>query len=544
MAEYDEKIGRHHFLGVGEDNPRLSEQFQQVGQLVPLGLRDIIPIGNQYNDQVLDPRQIGANNHAVSFRHILETGEVFTSFDNNFLQAWSDGLTLSDFYGQAIDWESDDAYTRALETIYANVIEGVENDPALQDLLAQESWDMEDRMAWEEGLSTIVMYETHNIPGLEEYRHTGRFFVGPYEERTPLAGELLAERRALTVNDLAQDIESGEHTIEFDCETMSITKGVIQQRVEEFFLPGQMQAPNELRSAQAYFYTTGDVAWHTEGRPYTDPGGHAFIVSAATGAVIEGTSIYDPYERPLFGSSFEDFVSGEAFMSTHAFYWSGLPGRIGLNEAQTSYYYGLAGELSNLTTSIVEQRAQLEQIPEFQALETLVERWGNASIEERTEMVDEIEALINTPDLRPALEGFWNDVNALSHNVRSFDAVIPASGMSYTIGIDFIREDIPALLHATNNVPDPEFFDVTDMVFEGPDIFGGNHIYGDENGGALTLLTANAQAEFDLAGYSADDIFYQLLTPSQILDGMTYADLEEQAQENSLTPLPTFQMDP
>jgi hypothetical protein len=96
---------------------------------------------------------------------------------------------------------------------------------------------------------------------------------------------------------------------------MSIVEGTLLQRIENEYL--ERAAPSEdFKRQSSYFYMTGDVIFTPENR-----WGHAFIMSSATGNIIEAT--YDPewgvspYIRnkdPSMG--FEDFLMNRPFVGT------------------------------------------------------------------------------------------------------------------------------------------------------------------------------------------------------------------------------------
>lgn len=274
----------------------LREMFRSAHDDVPLHEREILEIApSGFFDDDTPERYDG---RVVNFNTYLDDGRP----------PEIDGLKFQDQY---IDWDSDDAYTRALEEIRENVFERIENSPELQELLAKESWTRDDRVAWERGVSEIVSEEHKAIPGLGTYRNNSD------EERYPDV-----ERRASRLNDLSSDIENGTAFIEHDCEAMSILEGVILQQVDNAFLPEE--APEgDYREASNYFYAVGRTNFNPE---YNGDGTHAFIISSATTNIIEATNTTgSPYkENANPEMTFSDFINGDMVIANDASIYTGL----------------------------------------------------------------------------------------------------------------------------------------------------------------------------------------------------------------------------
>lgn len=291
----------------------MSSGFTSAMTGVPLADRSVIALGPNYDK---GPNHALNRNtwRAVNFRNILETGETATD-ENVCLPG-----------GQRIDWSADDAYTRAVDQITETAAQRILDDPATKALLEKDNWTMEDRVAWEQRTSQIVSDEMDKIPGLGEYRIAQDNIPittlpgdpkPPLPVDDPLVDSMTADRRATEVNSLSMDIANNTGIVEFDCETMAITEGSVLQRIEDRFLPDGAVIEGSFKQSSSYFYAGGisaDIVSLGDENTIIDPGGHAYIVSSATGNIIEATA--DPskpgisYKSLQSGYDFEDFVSG------------------------------------------------------------------------------------------------------------------------------------------------------------------------------------------------------------------------------------------
>lgn len=291
-----------------------------------LEFSDILEIGRTKSDHnFIEPRtDLGASfpdaydSRLINFRLINESGRV------PLVMKWegSDGIYYQNnpddpYWGsQRIDWYTQDEFNAAYEEILQNCIERIEANPAIYNLRIMPAWGHDERVAWEREISAIVSEEMDAIPGLDIYR---------------LANEAYPETslRAQWINVLSDDILQGTAKIEHDCETMTLIEGSILQRLDENFLPRRtvesLQDGN-LMVRSNYFYAMGYVSFDPSD---TQPGGHAFIVSSATGNIIEAT--IDPnvhFSSPYIQSanptwSFERFVRGEVFEGHNQYVYGG-----------------------------------------------------------------------------------------------------------------------------------------------------------------------------------------------------------------------------
>lgn len=271
----------------------LMDIFRSAHDDVPLRDRDILEIGGGMFD---DYEPEGYDGRVVNFNTYLDNGHP----------PQIEGLEHQDQY---IDWDSDDAFTRALETVRENTFERIKSSPELQDLLSKDSWTREDRVAWEKGISEIVNDEHKKITGLGIYRNVSDSDLYPD-----------TEVRATRLNDLSEDIENDTVRIEHDCESNSIFEGVILQQVDNAFL-SEGAPDGDYKFSSNYFYAIGRTNFNPE---YNGNGRHAFIVSSATANVIEATATENPYnENTNPDMTFEDFIRGDMIVNADSSIYTG-----------------------------------------------------------------------------------------------------------------------------------------------------------------------------------------------------------------------------
>lgn len=239
-------------------------------------------------------------NTAINFQHILKTGDVDTFQAINPVRPFSEG-------NQTVNWDNDDAYTNAVDSITSAVKKKIQKDPDLQKLLEKDEWNKENRVEWEKEVSSYVSKEMGRVPGLSLYRTHGGL--------ASTIGAVQVENSLETLNDISNDFS--EHldlnhmqklSYEFDCEAMSVTEGSILQRIDNAILPDH-NTPNNYKVSSNYFYTIGTKGSY----------GHAYITSSATGNIIESTAssstaLEDPYvENADPNFTFEDQMNGAIF---------------------------------------------------------------------------------------------------------------------------------------------------------------------------------------------------------------------------------------
>lgn len=144
---------------------------------------------------------------------------------------------------------------------------------------------------------------------LEEIRQSvfnSGFFDEKYRDAVERSPNFVSQSTA-SLNDLSIDIAMGTVTFEFDCEQMSLVEGSVLQYIEGRFLPGQ-SPDGDYKEQANYFYVTGHVK---EDLSSDEEFPHAYLVSAATGNVIEGTLDKNVYMRAKdVDYDFSAFVSG------------------------------------------------------------------------------------------------------------------------------------------------------------------------------------------------------------------------------------------
>ena len=287
----------------------------------------ILEIGRPLDDfHYIEPlSDLGASfpeaydNRMINFSLINETGNIPS------VMKWegTSGIFYqtdpsSGYWGsQRVDWDADDAFSSEYDGILERSIARIEENPELYDLRVMGSWGHAERVQWERGISEIVSEEMAQVPGLDSYRSTA---IPGYPETS---------LRAQFINAVSGDIENGTRSVEFDCEAMSVVEGSILQRLDQHFLPRrtiEAMQEGDLKMQHNYFYATGQVSFN----PNDDTaGGHAFIVSSATGNVIEATNepnvhFFSPYIESADPEwNFDRFVRGEVFEGSNLYVYGG-----------------------------------------------------------------------------------------------------------------------------------------------------------------------------------------------------------------------------
>lgn len=215
----------------------------------------------------------------------IATSPVDPSFD------WSTDIT--------IDYQADDALTRSMDQVDKTCRDRILGREDLYELWQKKPWNKADCEIWEGEVSKIVSEEYYEIPGIDDYREGS------------LVGVVLIVPKSL--NELSSDMENVEQTVEHCCSGMAALEGVSFQRLNEFFLP--VQAPvGDYRVQSDLFYVGGRANF---GAIDFNVGDHCYILSSATGNIIEATDDPsewggDPYVKNVDPDySFSKFVHGE-----------------------------------------------------------------------------------------------------------------------------------------------------------------------------------------------------------------------------------------
>lgn len=270
----------------------------------PLADQDIIFYGNT------DFSHVGTEPRLQNFQHILRTGIVQENSVND------EGLP-SDWANMRIDLNADDSFARSIRQVTGDVQRRMMEDERVQSLMRQPHWDRAERVQYERRLAEFTEEEMSRIPSLGLYRmHTA------HTENDPLA-QLLGRMVTSTpnLNDLSRDIDNNSARFRWDCSRQSAVQGMIMQMVENDLLP-QAAEPGNLHVRSNYFRAIGvfeafEGQSPRDGMPPND-GSHAWILSSATGNIIEATaenprSAYMEHIDPSF--SFERFALGQPFIS-------------------------------------------------------------------------------------------------------------------------------------------------------------------------------------------------------------------------------------
>lgn len=255
-----------------------------------------------------------ASNYAVQLVRDLKASEIVSQFS----------LSADDMKrepDQTIDLNAGDEFTQALDAITLRAQARLEKSASIAGLMRKSDWSMQDRIEWERELALTESEERHRYPGLGAYRNI-------------FNREHLAKKRPPRLNDLSEDIRNSTDDLEFDCEQMSAVDGLILDRLEGALLPARGRGYKRAfpyARATGYIYMEFDV-FNGVKDDYVS-GHHVFLISPATGSIIEATA--DPlaeeavYRTALHGwNGVEGYLRGESVI-THVekkiIYYTSLP---------------------------------------------------------------------------------------------------------------------------------------------------------------------------------------------------------------------------
>ena len=215
----------------------------------------------------------------------------------------ANGKTIHDSGGDtSYDPDANDAFTQTINGIVDDLVNEYQNADWLQEFIA-EDWDNNDRTRWEEDIlfhdirqrlnETVVLSDQH-------YRNESQ-----YEGVT----------RHDSLNALSTDLENGTLSVEWDCERQSAVMGMIATMVEQQVLPQPKSGQNpDYNNPQDYIYASARAYFTTTQTADFINGYHAFIVSKASGNLIEATSgDYKKALSPEYG--YDDFAAGVPFLT-------------------------------------------------------------------------------------------------------------------------------------------------------------------------------------------------------------------------------------
>jgi hypothetical protein len=374
--------------------------------------------------------QLGSR--AVNFQYILMTGVIPSTY-------WNRESKISD-HNQMINFDSDDAFTRSLDKIQTESQKRILADSQLSGLLEKKEWSREDRVLWEKKTSKIVSDEVDKIKGLDTYRlEDGK-----------------GTRRAIRLNDLAADIENDTKTIEFDCESMSAVEGVTLQRLENKFLPED--APqNDYKKQSNYFRAGGSAVFNAGDKP----GGHAFIVSSATGNVIEATAHDSQYKEAVNPNySFDDFATGKltAYGEKADHYYGGYADKTnGISQAnieksEKSLKQDTLTNAENKTQLFLEKVKALDGVEGMDQLkEAVASSRGSPQIdphlremiEEMVAQPDKAQALSELKDSYRNMTKSWDTTLKAGQNDPEFQQKIKTTFNQYAPEIKSSLQNVP-----------------------------------------------------------------------------------------------------
>jgi len=370
---------------------------------------------------------------AINFQYILHTGDIPSNFDANLNKLG---------FSQWIDFSADDPFNRALNTIQIQSQKRIEANNELSALLNKDQWSREDRLLWEKKTSHIISEEVEKFKGFKKYR-----------KETDGNGVV----RAIRLNDLSLDLAHGTENIEFDCESMSAVKGVTLQRIENTLLP-QHTTQNNYKHASNYFYISGNVSFNRiDGEK--EISGHAYIVSSASGAVIEPTAKPEnSLKTPLDPNyTFSNFVEGKLvpFGNDWDYYGGNTHVSNGMSDSKiessfSSLKQDLFRRAENSAKLFVEQIKSAGNIAGIAELKEFV---MSANGEERYNMIDMITDTMIKPENAQVLNELkqsyktmtedWENVMKVSNNDPALLQKIKSSFTQYLGQIESNIKGLP-----------------------------------------------------------------------------------------------------
>ena len=156
----------------------------------------------------------GIASRLISVDYIIREGRVPIADDI----PWVGELVYPDY---VVDLNANDAYTRTLDEAAELIQEKLADNAVAVALLEKDTWTQDDRLIWESELTELtgIAFSRVGNGNLAQYRND--YY------------DLFSVERTTSLNDLSIDIENNTETLENDCDTMSITRGIVMRRVEE-----------------------------------------------------------------------------------------------------------------------------------------------------------------------------------------------------------------------------------------------------------------------------------------------------------------------
>lgn len=257
---------------------------------------------------------IGANGDNITSAQFVLNNGYYNSFSTT---------TPYDVPVTSRDDVSSTVFRQAYEAARIGIMEEVAANETLQALFDKPEWTIEDRAQYEEILSDIT---SRNI-----------------------ADQDLFSYKPSTAGNYLDNLDAASPDREFDCSQLSIITACLMQEAEnDLAANGQLNgSDNSLKSVNDYYIMGGQIQFSGD----DTPGGHAYLVSSATGAIIEGTATSDSYTPVATPgtNAFLDIVSGRPATT--------VSGDI--------YYPRLPDELVDMTVEdlVAQRRSSVAQNP-------------------------------------------------------------------------------------------------------------------------------------------------------------------------------------
>jgi hypothetical protein len=306
------------------------------------------PSGVPSADQdIVSHTGIGQRAEIINFREIVRDGKV------------PDGAGNHDY---SYDPTANDTFNLTLKQIEDNTAQRIaelqRTDDRFAGLMGKTHWTSQDRDKYDAIVSLIISDEVDKYQGFRDYRTTDPA-LNP--------NGINDVRDISTINVLSEDLVTGKAMHLFDCGAMSLTKGIVRQRIEDNhdFLP-KAGAIDDYKQAMAFHFASGGVSGQSFGLNGRT-GGHAFILSP-TMQVIEATARGgdSPFRRVTNGTTFEQFANGKPLILADGTVYGGSYDDFGQHQSYRNLAAAVnAGLRDDDRTFTLRQLESRDKIPGF-----------------------------------------------------------------------------------------------------------------------------------------------------------------------------------
>jgi hypothetical protein len=308
---------------------------------IPLEQRNLIPILNR-----------GKEAYLVNFRSIaFGDGQVPRGAGYMFYNNYFYDRHVKDTYNAVLD---------AIEGRTASQIDSLlRHDKQMQTLMAKPHWNAEDRNFYDKTISKIISREVETVKGLDTYRSyqsaLGQFLKGKKSYAT-------AEQNIKYLNELSSDIEAGTHAKRFDCGPMTLTEGIVRQRIEDKYNFLSKTAPQgDYKKSSAFWHATGGAS--SRSGKYSN---HAFMITPAMQVVDGEGDHWNPdfiFLRVVNQTTLEQFAAGKPLILDNGVVYGGTFNDISPHQAARSEFFEVQAGRSevgvNYTLDQLKERGRI-----------------------------------------------------------------------------------------------------------------------------------------------------------------------------------------